>query len=54
MSDLFDAAKKGHVDVARASIRNGADVNAVDEMNSTALHSCYAACNSQPIENKIN
>ena len=41
MTALHFAAEKGHVDVAKVLIQNGADVNAVDENKSTALH--YAA-----------
>ena len=36
---LHYAAQKGHVDVAKVLIQNGADVNAVEEDNWTALHS---------------
>ena len=34
---LWDAAQKGHVDVATALIRNGANVNAADKWKRTAL-----------------
>ena len=37
-TSLHEAAKKGHVDVAKVLIQNGADVNAVDKDNLTALH----------------
>ena len=32
------AAQKGHVDVVKVLIQNGADVNAVEEYKETALH----------------
>ena len=35
---LHIAAEKGHVDVAKVLIQNGADVNAVDQAKQTALH----------------
>ena len=37
-TSLFVAAERGHVDVMKVLIQNGADVNAVDEDEETALH----------------
>ena len=38
MDSTSQAAEKGHVDVAKELIQNGADVNAVNSNKETALH----------------